>query len=112
MNTMIPQATQTPAQATPAVCTMAAPGAADRWILYAILWSYSATPTGGSLTIAWTDPVAGAQSYVLGIPGGGIGQIPFFTPLRFPIATAVTITLASGAGSVVGSVYPQAETGK
>jgi len=80
--------------------------AAQAWILSQVMWSYSAAPTGGSLTIAW-----GSVSIVLAITAGGPGQVLFPEPLRLPINTAVTITLAGGGGSVVGTVYPLGYTG-
>lgn len=104
-NTMTPQAAQTPAAATAAVCTMAAPTDGSRWVLSGVNFSYTATPTGGRLTIAW-----GSDSEIYYVSGAGPDALIFAQPKIFPPNTAVTITLASGAGAVVGSVYPQAQT--
>lgn len=104
-NTMTPVAAQTPAAATDAVATLAAPTDGTRWKLHGVGFSYTAAPTGGRLTIAW-----GSVSEIYYVSAGGPGYLAFAVPKVFPPNTAVTITLASGAGAVVGSVYPQAET--
>jgi hypothetical protein len=99
-NALPPVAGQAPAAATAATVTLAAV-AGQAWVLSQIAWSYSAAPTGGSLTIAW-----GSVSMVFAIIAGGPSQLVFPDPLRLPTNTAVIITLASGGGSVVGTVYP------
>ena len=103
--TFPPVAAQTPVAATAAVWTLPAVAGAA-WMVSGVRWSYSATPTGGQLTIAWTDPTAGAVSEVYAITAGGPGYLPLNK--AFPPDTAVTFTLASGAGSVVGTVYGDA----
>lgn len=103
-DSMTPVAGQAPAAATDAVLALTAPTDGSRWVLYGVGWSYSAAPTGGKLTIAW-----GAVSEVYHIVAGGPGFLTFPIPKSFPADTAVTITLASGAGAVVGTVYPQAK---
>jgi hypothetical protein len=73
-----------------------------------ILWSYSATPTGGNLTISWTDPVAGAVTETYYITAGGPGSITFNPPRRFPTGQIVTLTLAAGGASCAGTIYANA----
>lgn len=104
-NTMIPVAGQAPAAATDAVRVLAAPTDGSRWVLDGVLWSYTAAPSGGMLTIAWD-----AHTITLHVPGAGPDSVTFPSPLIFPPNTAVTITLESGGGTVVGTVYPFAYT--
>jgi hypothetical protein len=59
------------------------------------------------LTISWTDPVAGAVSEVHYVPVAGTYWLE--QNRIFPAGVAVTITLAAGGGSVLGSVYADAE---
>lgn len=102
INSMVPAAAQKPAAATDAVATLAASTTGESWSIEAIAYSYSATPTGGMLIIAW-----GSESWTLYISAGGPGFLNFAgAPMRFPADTAVTVTLKSGAGAVLGSVYP------
>lgn len=102
-NTMVPQAGQAPSVATDAICAMAAPTDGSRWHLDYVAWSYSAAPTGGQLLITW-----GSTTMTFYIIAGGPSKMDL--DLVFPINTAVTITLKSGAGAVVGTVYPKAHT--
>lgn len=108
-NMFNPVAAQAPAAATAAVATLTAPMDGKRWRVRQIRWSYTAAPTGGSLVIAWTDGSALTETYA--ITASGPGSITFSEPRRFPPNTLVTITLASGAGAVVGTVYVDADTG-
>ena len=70
MNTITPAAAQTPSANTAAVCTLAAPTDGSRWTLFQLSYSYSGTPTGGSLVITW-----GSVSMTYYIPAGGPGWI-------------------------------------
>lgn len=97
-----PAAAQAPAANTAAVLTLAADTLGGGWVLNGIRWSYSDTPTNGSLTIAWEN-----VSEVYPVTSGGPGFLPF-EGHRFPANTAVTITLAAGGGSVTGRVYATA----
>lgn len=102
LNCLPPAAAQTPAAATDAVATLAAATDGSAWIIDGIAYSYSATPTGGELDIAW-----GSNTIRLYISAGGPGFFNFAgMGMKFPANTQVTITLKSGAGAVVGSVYP------
>lgn len=106
-----PVAAQAPASTTDAVWTGAAPTDGSRWAIYDIVFSYNAAPAAGvTLVIAWT--VASTNYaftyYVQAIAGQQ--QLVFNKPLRFPSNTAVTVTLKSGGGSVLNSVYPNALT--
>jgi hypothetical protein len=98
---VIPKA-DAPLAATPAVITLAA-AAKTRHVVDKVFGSYSAAPTGGSLTIALT--VAGtAVSLVAAITAAGQFDFSFSPPLQGDANTAITITLASGAGAVVGKL--------
>lgn len=99
-----PASAQAPAAATPAVATLTA-GAGRAWDLFRVGWSYSAAPTGGKLTIAWTDSGGNARSEVYHIIAGGPGELTWPVPLTMPSTVAPTITLASGGGAVLGTVY-------
>ena len=88
-----------PAAATAAVLTFAAePDAAH--VVREVTWSYSASPTGGRLTIAdGSDTI-----FDIDITAAGPGQALFGSGKQGHVNTAMTITLASGAGAVVGKV--------
>lgn len=99
---------QAPTSNTAAVCTLT--GAASMsWIVRAIRYSYTAAPTGGSLTVAWAD---GGTNYseILYISAGGPNSIPM-NDRRFPQGATVTITLAAGGSGISGSVYADAGKG-
>ena len=87
---------------TAAIITLAA-AAGTRHVVDQVFGSYSAAPTGGSLTIALT--VLGvAVSMVVAITAAGPFDFVFAQPLQGDENTAITITLATGAGTVVGKV--------
>jgi hypothetical protein len=90
----------TAAAATAVVVTYAA-AVALRHVITGVSVSYSAAPTGGKLTI--TD--AGVTIFEVDILLGGPTTIHFFTPKKqAAVNTALVVTLASGAGAVVGKV--------
>src|SRR5574343_1981113 len=89
-----------PAAATAAVLTFAAT-AGKRWVLNGVEWSYDADPTGGSLKV---ENGAGTTVFQVAITKGGPGYIKFEPPIVGSNNTAVVVTLASGAGAVVGKV--------
>jgi len=91
-----------PAQATAAVITYAA-DPLRRHCIGALYWSYSAAPTGGSIKV---EDVSGTVVFgPLAITAAGPGYIPIDPPLcNNVVNTALIVTLASGAGSVVGVV--------
>ena len=76
--TLTPAAAQAPAANVAAVCTLPADSpptnvdavnpVARSWMLFGVRWSYSGTPTAGSLTIAW-----GSNQETLAITQGGPG---------------------------------------
>lgn len=101
-NAFTPISTQAPSSNTAATRTLAAQATA-RWVLTSVSWSYSDTPTNGSLTITW-----GSNTMTYYITAGGPGILTFASKLKFPTNTAVTITLA--AAGVTGTVYMDAET--
>lgn len=91
-----------PAAAEAAVITLAA-AAKTRHVVDKIFGSYSDTPDNGSLTIALT--VGGtAVSMVVAINAAGPFNFDFSPALQGDENTAITITLASGAGTVVGKI--------
>lgn len=90
-----------PAAATAAVNSITGvPGL--RYIVHGIQWSYSAAPTGGRLTIS-----DGATLLDLDITEGGPGALAAGIPCDS--GATLTITLASGAGAVVGKLNSQVE---
>lgn len=101
IDVITPAAAQLPAQATAAVATLAAV-ANMCWVVDRIFYSYSAAPTGGNLAINWGTP---EENYAILL--GGFGTL-LLGHRRFPVNTAVVVTLASGAGTVVGKVYVSA----
>lgn len=91
--------THAPIAATAAVVTLNADTTKPN-IISQIFWSYSATPTGGSIKV---EDEAG--TVVFGphyITAAGPGEVTFSPPLHGRVNKAMIITLASGAGAVVG----------
>ena len=70
-----------------------------RIYLVQLIWSYSATPTGGKVTITGTK----GDDYDWDITASGPGPANF-PPLAGDINTAMVITLAAGSGAVVGKL--------
>lgn len=66
-----------------------------------IVASYSATPTGGALTI---EDGAGTTVFQVDLAGAGPHNIPFDPPLMGSEGTALIVTLAAGSGTVVGKL--------
>lgn len=90
-----------PTSATAAVVTYAAV-AGQYHVIRGIAYSYDSTPTGGNLKV---EDVSGTTVFSVDIPAAGAGVITFPIPLRSAaVNTALIVTLASGAGSVVGKV--------
>ena len=102
----INEAQQAPTAGNAAILSLGA-NAGKSWVLGEIRWSYSDMPTNGQLTIAYTSSV-GSETEKLYITAGGPGFLPFTPPKQFRENSAVTITLASGGGSVSGTVYADA----
>lgn len=90
-----------PSQATAAVVTYTAAAAGIGHVLGAVYYSYSAAPTGGNLKV---EDGSGTTIFSLDITAAGEKQLTFNPPLRGSNATAMIVTLASGAGSVVGKL--------
>jgi hypothetical protein len=106
-----PGAAQQPAVNVAAVCTLPAT-AGGRWDLFCVRYSYDGAPTGGKLTIAWTDVNNVARSEVYGITASGPGQLLFVPSLTLPATVAPTITLAAAGAAVKGTVFCDAIKGK
>lgn len=73
------------------------------WALDWLAYSYSATPSGGGLTIT----IAGTTVFDLSIPAAGEGFISFDAALYREVAgrnAPMVITLAGGGGAVVGKL--------
>ena len=106
---LVPAANQAPAANNAAVCTLAAPSGNNAWNIGAIHWSYNATPSNGSLTIAWTDKGTGNnQTETYYITAGGINSMNYRRQYQAGNNGGVTITLAAGGASCSGSVYVDA----
>lgn len=89
-----------PSAATAAVLTFAAGGARDVHVVSGFAYSYSATPTGGRLTIA-----DGADTVLdIDVPTAGDKILTFDPPRKGHAGRAMVVTLASGAGAVVGKL--------
>ena len=94
--------THAPDADTAAVITLVA-SASTRHVVDSVFCGYSATPTGGSLTIAATVK-GSAVSQVLPIAAGGPVVLSFAPPLQGDVNTAITLTLSAGGGAVVGKI--------
>ena len=92
-----------PAAATAAVVTIAAVANRKHWI-HNIQWSYSADPTGGRLTIT----SGGVTKFDVDITTSGPGG--FGLEIVGGVNEEIVITLASGAGAVVGKLNVQYST--
>lgn len=92
--------THAPAANTAAVVTKAAV-AAKYHVIRKIFCGYSATPTGGLLTI---QDVSGTTVFTVPIPAAGLNTIDFGEKgiRTAAVNTALIVTLAAGAGAVVG----------
>lgn len=88
----------TPAPATAATYTWSAAGGGVSHVLDRVIWSYNATPTGGSLTIADGATILVAVDITSG--GPGFIDVGFLGTTN----TAMTITLASGSTGVTGKL--------
>lgn len=72
-------------------------------IVSQVVWSYSAAPTGGAVTI--TD---GTTTLSWDVTAAGPGTVTFAIPLAFAVSTNVTITVAGGGGTVVSKLVTSA----
>ena len=96
--------THAPGAATAAVVTFTGV-AGKRWVLRQAEWSYDADPTGGNLKV---ENVAGTTVFQVAVTKSGPGFIKFEPPIVGDNAASVIVTLASGAGAVVGKVNARA----
>ena len=101
---LVPQVAQAPTQGTQA--QWVSPTSSGSVFLGRIRWSSNGTPAGMTLTIAWTDPVAGSVSEIYYITAAGPGFLDIGD--TYPAGAVVTVTLSAVSG-VTGSVYVQAQ---
>jgi hypothetical protein len=71
-----------------------------RHAISGVLWSYSAAPTGGRLTIS----NGGATALDIDITGSGPGVLAFDPAKLGDTGASVVVTLAAGGAAVVGKV--------
>lgn len=82
-----------------ATLTKSAPGSGKRYAFAGIVWSYSAAPTGGALTVT----IGGRTLMTFDITSAGPGFIP--TPIyKGGDNEALVVTLAAPGGAVIGKV--------
>lgn len=93
------QATHRPAQATDAVCTFAAVSETVHE-LDSISWSYSTAPAAGNIAV---QSPSGTTIFQMAVTSAGPGYLNFPNALKGASGQALIVTLASGAGTVVGS---------
>lgn len=93
------QGTHRPSAATAAVVTFAAVSDTVHE-LDSISWSYSATPTGGNIAV---ESPSGTTIFQMAVTAAGPGLVNFSKALKGASGQALIVTLASGAGVVVGS---------
>lgn len=74
-------------------------GVSRHEIAGSIVWSYSADPTDGRLTVA-----GGGFGLDIDITVGGPGFIPFYVPEHASDDTNIVITLAAGGAGIVGKL--------
>lgn len=83
-----------------ATITLAAGGAAQVRCLQGVVWSYSAAPTGGRLTIA----SSGQATLDVDTPAVGLNQLDPTQTFRGMPGQTVVVTLAGGGASVVAKL--------
>jgi hypothetical protein len=66
-----------------------------------LVWSYSADPSGGKLTVAVNG---GATLFEADIIKGGHEEVLFPQTFRCPAGATIDITLAGGGGTIVGKL--------
>ena len=93
-----------PAANTAAVVTYAAGAGNLANAISGVIWSYSAAPTGGYLTI--TDGSNVIRKIL--IASAGQGQLHFSPPIKGSPATQLVITLAAGGAGITGTIQAEA----
>lgn len=87
-----------------AAATVTVTGQAGRKVVVEqVIWSYSAAPTGGAVTI--TD---GTVTLSWDVTAAGFDQCLFSPPLAFAAGTNVTVTLADPGGAIVSKLIVNA----
>ena len=68
-----------------------------------VIWSYSAAPTGGAITIA-----DGTTTLSWDVTAAGFNECTFSPPLAFASGATVTVTLADPGGTIVSKLIVNA----
>ena len=68
-----------------------------------VIWSYSAAPTGGAVTIA-----DGTTTLSWDVTAAGFDECTFSPPLAFAAGATVTVTLADPGGAIVSKLIVNA----
>ncbi len=95
------QSHNTPAAATDAVITLAAPGANKRHVVLGVTYGYTAAPAAATALTVVSDSVTLEKAQH---PAAALGTRQLEGPYIGGINKSVVITLPSGAGSVVGTL--------
>jgi len=74
-----------------------------RVVVEQVIWSYSAAPAGGAVTI--TD---GTTTLSWDVTAAGFNECTFKPPLAFAAGADVTVTLADPGGAIVGKIIANA----
>jgi hypothetical protein len=85
---------------TAPVTSVINPGAGKAACVGQVSWSYSADPTGGSITLS-----DGTTTLAWYVAKAGPGFIVFNPPVRFAVGATVTGTVADGGNGVNRSIH-------
>ena len=76
-------------------------------IIRQVVWSYSAAPANGALTI--TDGQGSPTTYFsVDITAAGPGSITFDPPIAMPVSLSPVVTLADPGGAIVSKLWVNA----
>jgi hypothetical protein len=107
----LPGGGNTPGANLPVVITLPAPPQGRHWAIYDISWSFSAAPAAGT-TVKIDFTVAGTAynyTWYVNAANSGHDALHPMRPVRLPIDTVATITLAAGGGTAQGTMYVDAQ---
>lgn len=97
----LPSTSLTAAQTNAAAVVTLAADANRGNIIGTIVYSYSAAPTGGLLTV---EDGSGVTVFQVDVALGDVQVITFSPPLLFSANTATIVTLAAGGSGIKGKV--------